>query len=34
LAHVTTHPQSPTTVSIKDRRRQMPSSTHYRGVQW
>jgi hypothetical protein len=34
LAHVTTHPQSPTTVSMKDRRRQMPSSTHYRGVQW
>jgi hypothetical protein len=34
LAHVTTHPQSPTTVSMKDHRRQMPSSTHYRGVQW
>ena len=34
LAHVTTQPQSPTTVSMTDRRRQLPSSTHYRGVQW
>ena len=34
LAHVTTHPQSPTTVSMADRRRQMPSSTYQRGVQW
>ena len=32
LAHVN-HPQSPTPVSMTDRRR-MPSSTYKRGVQW
>ena len=34
LAHVTTQPQSPTTVSMTARRCQMPSSTYQRGVQW